>query len=115
MDLLLLMAAKENDAPKVAELLRAGANLDVKVGGLCSLVGLAVQQCTAVLSLNMHRLPCTGHRWQVGEGAGHIRCSEAAAGGASQGLLILSFQPVWLTMPAASRGGLVTAIADSIC
>ena len=32
MDLLLLMAAKENDAPKVAELLRAGADLDVKVG-----------------------------------------------------------------------------------
>ena len=32
MDLLLLMAARENDAPKVAELLRAGAKTDVKVG-----------------------------------------------------------------------------------
>ena len=32
MDLLLLMAARENDAPKVAELLRAGANTDIKVG-----------------------------------------------------------------------------------
>ena len=31
MDLLLLMAASENDAPKVAELLRAGAKLEVKV------------------------------------------------------------------------------------
>lgn len=30
-DLLLLMAARENDAPKVAELLRAGANTDIKV------------------------------------------------------------------------------------
>lgn len=30
-DLLLLMAAKENDAPKVAELIRAGADLDIKV------------------------------------------------------------------------------------
>jgi len=29
-DLLLLMAASENDAPKVAELLRAGAKLDSK-------------------------------------------------------------------------------------
>ena len=36
-DLLLLMAAKENDAPKVAELLRAGAKLDVKVGRLAGL------------------------------------------------------------------------------
>lgn len=32
MDLLLLMAAKENDAPKVAELIRAGAELNTKVG-----------------------------------------------------------------------------------
>ena len=30
-DLLLLMAAKENDAPKVAELIRAGADLSTKV------------------------------------------------------------------------------------
>ena len=30
-DLLLLMAAGEGDAPKVAEMLRAGANKDVKV------------------------------------------------------------------------------------
>ena len=30
-DLLLLMAASENDAPKVAELIRAGATLSVKV------------------------------------------------------------------------------------
>lgn len=30
-DLLLLMAAKENDAPKVAELIRAGADLNIKV------------------------------------------------------------------------------------
>jgi hypothetical protein len=30
-DLLLLMAAKENDAPRVAELLRAGADVNVKV------------------------------------------------------------------------------------
>jgi len=34
-DLLLLMAASENDAPKVAELLRAGAKLDSKVGCTC--------------------------------------------------------------------------------
>ena len=40
-DLLLLMAASENDAPKVAELLRAGAKLEVKVTYivfLCSFV-----------------------------------------------------------------------------
>lgn len=30
-DLLLLMAASENDAPKVAEVLRAGAKLEAKV------------------------------------------------------------------------------------
>lgn len=30
MDLLLLMAASEDDAPKVAEVLRAGADLEVK-------------------------------------------------------------------------------------
>lgn len=30
-DLLLLMASKENDAPKVAELIRAGADLNTKV------------------------------------------------------------------------------------
>ncbi|KAK9917712.1 hypothetical protein WJX75_007453 [Coccomyxa subellipsoidea] len=29
-DLLLLMASKENDAPKVAELIRAGADLNTK-------------------------------------------------------------------------------------
>ena len=32
-DLLLLMASAENDAPKVAELLRAGADTGVKVRG----------------------------------------------------------------------------------
>ena len=31
MDLLLLMAASENDAPKVAELLRAGADASIRV------------------------------------------------------------------------------------
>lgn len=36
MDLLLLMAASENDAPKVAELLRAGADLSAKVEALAS-------------------------------------------------------------------------------
>ncbi len=30
-DLLLLMAAQENDAPRVAELIRAGADLNTKV------------------------------------------------------------------------------------
>lgn len=33
-DLLLLMAAGEGDAPKVAEMLRAGAKTDVKVCGV---------------------------------------------------------------------------------
>ena len=31
MDLLLLMAASENDAPRVAELIRAGADTNIKV------------------------------------------------------------------------------------
>ena len=35
-DLLLLMAASENDAPKVAELLRAGADTSAKVGRQCN-------------------------------------------------------------------------------
>ena len=30
-DLLLLMAASENDAPRVAELIRAGADINIKV------------------------------------------------------------------------------------
>ena len=30
-DLLLLMAASENDAPRVAELIRAGADISIKV------------------------------------------------------------------------------------
>ena len=34
-DLLLLLAASEEDAPKVAEVLRAGADLDAKVSILC--------------------------------------------------------------------------------
>lgn len=33
-DLLLLMAASENDCPKTAELIRAGAKLDATVGGM---------------------------------------------------------------------------------
>lgn len=42
MDLLLLMAASENDAPKLAELIRAGAQLDVKV------------RCINELSMSLH-------------------------------------------------------------
>ena len=34
-DLLLLMAASENDAPKVAELLRAGADIGAQVRFTC--------------------------------------------------------------------------------
>ena len=35
MDLLLIMAASENDAPKVAELLRAGADASIRVRPIC--------------------------------------------------------------------------------
>lgn len=48
-DLLLLMAAQENDAPRVAELIRAGADLNTKV---CQL--LDMKQIACCIRVELH-------------------------------------------------------------
>lgn len=45
MDVLLLMAASENDMPKIEELLKAGADVTVKVGKSCNWVLSTRSRC----------------------------------------------------------------------
>ena len=58
-DLLLLMTASENDAPKTAELLRAGADLSVKVLGLLSIGDIII-----ILSSTMLLILVSLNRWK---------------------------------------------------
>ncbi len=94
-DLLLLMAAKENDAPKVAELIRAGADINTKVKLDCSRReayhrSIALQSIwhrsvaqksgalcatneTILRVLRQAPVMIAGHRWKDGKGSCQYR------------------------------------------